>query len=411
MKTLKRKNKTKQYLVRSGLILVSLVIAFASVPNLNNPVSADQYDEKIKSLQEDIKKYQAEQDKLSKQAITLESTLAQLSSQASAIQAQIDISQAKYNKLVAQIKETEKDIKNHKDALGITIADLYVGDNITPIEMLASSSTIGDYLDKQEIKNSVRDELTSAISKIKALKKKLDAEKKDVAKTLSDQKNQKIALVTKQDEQQNLLNRTKGDEAQYQALISNSLSAIAEARAIQAALRSRGDRTGGYTLLDGGLLSSYITDSRYGSWNDYSCPMGGYVGGQYLEFASTKGSDGNGGDNRGYGCRQCASYVAWKINQATGFYPEWGNAQDFDNYAVAKFGYSGNAPRAGSIAVMDEGTYGHVAWVETDPYVNNEGRTVIQVSQYNWNFGTGWGMYSLMELSVNFFDYYVQIVK
>ncbi len=401
----------KNNFTKLGLIIISLVIAFAGVPMLNQPVYADQYDEKIKALEQDIAKYQNEQAKLAEQAITLENTIATLNSQASAIQAQIDISQAKYNKLVAEIKQTEKDIQDNKDALGITIADLYVGDNITPIEMLASSSSISEYMDKQEYKSSVRDQLTSTISQVKELKIKLEKQKNDISKTLADQKSQKTALVTKQSEQQNLLSRTKGDEAQFQSLISDSLSAIAEARAIQAALRSRGDRTGGYTVLSGGLLSNYVTDSRFGSWNDYNCPMGGYVGGQYLEFASTIGSDGIGGDNRGYGCRQCASYVAWKIYNATGFYPSWGDAHYFDNYAVEKFGYSGNVPRAGSIAVMDEGYYGHVAWVETDPYVNNSGQTVIQVSQYNWNYGSGWGMYSVMELSVNFFDYYVQIVR
>lgn len=388
----------KKNILRSGLIIVCLVIAFAGIPMLDQPVSADQYDDKIKALQEDIAKYQSEQDKLAKQAVTLESTLAQLNSQAAAIQAQIDISQAKYNKLVLQIKETEKDIQDNKDALGVTIADLYVGDNITPIEMLASSQTISDYLDKQEYKNSVRDELTATISKVKELKKKLETQKKDVAKTLEDQKSQKATLVAKQNEQQNILDQTRGDEAKFQELIGDSEAEIAEAKAIQAAIRARLNNTGGYLLIDSGLLSDY-------PWNASNCPMWG--------FLSTGGADGNGGDGYGYGCRQCASYVAWRFAKETGIYPSWGNAWQFTAGATS-LGYQEGAAQAGSIAVMDPATagnvyYGHVAWVETDPYVNSIGQTVIQVSQYNYDFGWGYGMYSRMELSVNAFDHYIHI--
>ena len=40
--------------------------------------------------------------------------------------AQVDLSQAKYDKLVNDITETEKQIAENKDALGQIIADMYV---------------------------------------------------------------------------------------------------------------------------------------------------------------------------------------------------------------------------------------------------------------------------------------------
>ena len=47
---------------------------------------------------------------------------------------------------------------------------------------------------------------------------------------------------------------------------------------------------------------------------------------------------------------------------------------------------------------------GHVAWVEA---VNGDG--TIVVSQYNYNYGAGWGMYSEMRLSASVFSEYVYI--
>jgi len=378
-------------IAKTVLILSIILIAVAVPLQMTQKASADQYDDKINALQQDIAKYQAEGARLNSEAATLQSALAQLSNEKSAIQAQVDISQAKYDQLVQQIIDTEKQIKDNQDALGKTIADLYVDDKISPIEMLASSENIGDYLDKQEYRSSVRNELTSTITKIKELKKSLDTKKAEVEKVLIDQKSQRDQLIAKEGEKQNLLQKTQGQEAGYQQLISNSQAAIAEAKATQALLNSRFNSNGGFTLIDGGSLGAY-------PWNYSNCPMSGYL--------STGGADGNGGDGHGYGCRQCASYVAWKIAKETNVYYSWGNAVNFTANAIAA-GYVEGPPQAGSIAVMDPGkagqSYGHVAWVEA------AGGGMVTISQYNYDYGDGYGMYSMMTLSDGAFDHYIKI--
>lgn len=413
MKINLKETKIAKLSFKVALVLTALVMA-AVVPMqvMNKPVLADQYDTKIAALQADIAQYQAESERLSQEAITLQSTLNQLSAQKSAIQAEIDVSQAKYDQLTQQITETEKKIQDNKDALGVTMADMYVDGKITPLEMLASSKNIGDYLDKQEYQSSISDQLSTTIAEIKQLKETLVSQKAEVESVLADQKQQKESLAAKASEQQALLDETHGSEAAYQDLISDRLSDIEAARAEQAAMRNRGNSTGGYSIVDGGLRSDYITDNSFGMWTDYNCKMGGYVAGYgYLAYASNGGIDGNGSDGRGYGCRQCASYVAWRIYKETGIYYSWGDAQNFDDYARSIYGSGDNQPRAGSVAVMHFGSFGHVAWVEKGPYVNSDGKTVILVSQYNWDYGQGYGMYSEMELSPGAFDSYVQVVK
>ncbi len=385
-------------IARLALVGLSVLIAVAIPIQMSHKVQADEYDDKINALQQDIAKFKAEGDRLNGEAATLKSALGQISTQKSAIQAQIDINQVKYDQLIVQISDTEKKITDNQDALGTTIADLYVDDKISPIEMLASSKNISDYLDKQEYRSSVRSELTSTISKIKDLKKTLESDKVAVEKVLTDQKSQRDSLVAKEGEQQSLLQKTQGEEAGYQQLISNSQSAIAEAKATQILVNSRFNSNGGYTLIDSGSMGGY-------PWNGSNCPMWGYL--------STGGSDGNGNDggadsvgSDGYGCRQCASYVAWKIAKETGKYYSWGNAVDFTGNAIAA-GYIEGPAQAGSIAVMDPGkagqSYGHVAWVEAASV------GMVTISQYNYDYGAGYGMYSLMTLSENAFDHYIQI--
>ena len=378
-------------IAKIALVIVSLMAVVAIPIQMSQKVSADEYDDRINALQQDIIKYQAEGARLNSEAATLQSALAQIINQKSAIQTQIDLSQAKYDQLVVQITDTEQKILDNQNALGKTIADLYVDDKISPIEMLASSKNIGDYMDKQEYRSSVRNELTATISKIKDLKKQLDTDKVEVEKILADQKSQRDSLVAKENEHQNLIQKTQGQEAGYQQLISNSQAAIAEAKATQILVNSRFNSNGGFTLINAGSLGDY-------PWNYSNCPMIGYL--------STGGSNGNGGDGYGYGCRQCVSYVAWKIAKETGKYYSWGSAVNFTANAVGE-GYVEGPAQAGSIAVMDPGkagqSYGHVAWVES------AGGGMVTISQYNYDYGDGYGMYSVMTLSEGAFDHYVKI--
>jgi len=368
---------------------ISALLVIGTLP-LVKPVAADEYDVKIAALTRDMARYQAEADRLNSEAATLANAVAQITNEKNALQAQINLNQAQYDKLVVDITATEKEIKENQDALGTTIADLYVDDEISPIEMLASSTNIGDFLNKQEFRNSVKDQLSGTIKKVKTLKEQLNTQKTEVDKVLTQQKGARDSLQAKENEQASLLAQTQNDEAGYQNLIKNSAQQIAEAKAIQAVLRARTNSTGGYQIIDAGSLSAY-------GWNDATCPMVGYL--------SSGGANGSGGDGYGYGCRQCASYVAWRVAKETGIYYRWGNGGDFARNAInAGYQNLGRNPQPGSLAVI-LGNPGHVAWVEA---VSPDGAHVT-VSQYNYNYGSGWGMYSQMVLSTNFFDQYVKI--
>ncbi len=380
---------SKSRTIKWGLaVFAVLIVAAAAIVWVNRPVSADQYDDKIRALQADMSRFQSEADRLNSEATTLATALAQITNEKNALQSQVDLSQAQYDKLVIQIADTEKQIAENQDALGTTIASLYVDDNISPIEMLASSKDIGEFLNKQEYRNSIKNELSSTITRVQDLKVQLGEQKATVEKVLNEQKVARDELASKEAQQASLVAQTRNDEAAYQGLIKNSSAQIAEARAAQAALRARSNSTGGYTLVEAGSLGSY-------PWNSSNCPM--------MSWYSTGGQDGNGGDGRGYGCRQCASYVAWKIANEIGVYYRWGNGGQFAQAAInAGYQNLGRSPQPGSIAVM-WGNPGHVAWVEAV-----SGNQVL-VSQYNYDYGAGYGMYSQMWLSSGFFDQYVKI--
>jgi len=375
---------------KSLIILAVITMAFIAPFQSVQPVLADKYDDQINALQQDINKFNAQAAALKAQANSYQSAVGQLQAEAGVIQAQIELSQTRFDQLTAQIADTEKKITENRNALGITIANLYVDEKISPLEMLASSKNISDYLDKQEYRNSVRDELTSTIKEIKDLQTQLTQQKTDVERALGDQTNSRNALVAKQNEQQDLLNQTQGQEAAFQQLIGVNRQKQADLQAQQQiAIAAAISSSGGATLLQSGAAADY-------PWGPANCQMVGSY--------SSGGSNGSGGDGYGYGCRQCVSYTSWRVARETGYYPvNWGDATNVPSSARASGYRTGFSPAVGSLAVI-HGNPGHVAWVDA---VNGDGTLIV--SQYNYNYGAGWGLFSQMRMSASVFDEYVYI--
>ena len=378
---------SKKFKTRAGLVLVAIVIAAAVPLGYAKVANADDYDAKIAALQREIDNYQAAAQQLGSQADSLQKELDGIKNQMAQLQTQIDLNQAKYDQLVVQIENTKKEIATNRDALGEVLADLSIEGNISTLEMLASSKNISDYVDKQTYQSSMRDQLKSTISRINTLKKELESQKVQTETILANQKRDQAALDAARAKQQQLVDATRGQEAEYQNLRNKSKAEQQSVMAAQQeAIRRASAGNGGVRFVGGG-------DGGY-PWGPGNCPMSGMF--------STGGADGNGGDGWGYGCRQCASYAAWKIGQRTGVIPtNLGNANNFPGALSGR--PQGYTARANSVGVIMDGAYGHVVWVETDPDASG----FITVSQYNANYGGGWGNFSRVRVHQSTYDKFI----
>jgi surface antigen/peptidoglycan hydrolase CwlO-like protein len=385
-------------LVARSLLVTMTILMVLTVPLTASPrVSADQFDDQIKALQREIDAYEAKARNLQTHADSLQVQLNVLTSEKRQIQAQISLNQAKSNKLKQQIKATEQTIKDNKEALGQTLASLYIEDKISPLEMLASSKNIGDYVDKQEYRSSIREQLSKTIDKIQTLKASLVQQKVAVERVLGDQTNARNALSAKEAQQQGLLTATRGEENAYQQLSAESNAKKLEVqKQQQAAIEEAMRQANG-----GGPVNILPGDPNKGGYPwEQGCTVDGNA-------VSHGGANGNGGDPLGYGCRQCTSYAAWKIIQKTGYEPMyWGNANMWPGSAQAAGFTTGNTPRVGSVGIISAGQYGHVVFVEA---VNDNG--TVDVSQYNYYNagGSGWGHYSKMRVSSSTYDTYIYL--
>lgn len=340
---------------------MAAVVAGTGIFQTAGTVFARDYEAEIRAKQQEADKYNSEATRLGEMASTLEEELGRLTAQVNALQDQITASQKKIDELKAEIAKNKQAIEKNRKTMGQILSDIYVDDEISPLEMLASSENIGDFIDKQEQRSSLQTSLNEKIKEIKTLQRKLEENKASVERTLKDQEAQKAQLAAKQAEQAKLVNDTKNDQAAYSSLASQRNGEIAKLRQEQAAQNLRS--------FNGSVPSGSPGGGGYpGVWAN--APLDAYV------------------DPWGLYTRQCVSYVAWKIHSTGRYVPHFngaGNANQWPSTAARHGIPSGSTPRAGAAAVVMGGYYGHVMYVES---VNGDG--TITVSDYN----LGWdGLY------------------
>lgn len=371
MRKMKHRSTTpaKSLTTKASLIAAAVLMAGSTPVALSSVAVARDYDAEIRAREQEASKYSNEAMKLGDVASSLEAALKDLRAQADAIQQSINQNEQKLAKLKKEIADNEKRITDNRDTLGQLLADMYVDDQITPLEMLASSKNLGDYIDKQEYRNSIQSALSQKIDAINKLQRKLEDQKKQVETVLKEQQVQREALNAKQQEQAKLIAETRNDEENYRKLAQQRNAEISNLREQQraanlAALQSAGKSSGG---------------SNSGA-NTGAAGPGLAIGGGYPAQWANAAQDSI-IDPWGMYNRECVSYVAFRISNSGRHMPYWGGRGDAKQWpsSARQDGIpTGSTPKAGAAAVLYGGPYGHIMYVEA---VNGDG--TINVSDYN----------------------------
>jgi peptidoglycan hydrolase CwlO-like protein len=361
----------------SFLIIMSLIISFGTVFAYSPIAKADTISDlqsKLNSIQKNIDKQTAILKQKQAEKNTLENKIAQSNTQIyqtqlkiNQTQTEIGLTQSEINKLVEDIKTKENEIKSEKEKMAKAAIVLYQEQDRSMIEIMLSSNSINEVIDRTEYLNAVQKKIDDSMAQITKIKVGLENNKKDQElkqTTLESEKGkllaQKSGLNAQKNELNSLLAQTKGEEAKYQTIVDqikkekNSVD-----NSLRLALLAAAQEKGG---LGGGGSS------------------GGYP--SYLLNAAQDTVV----DPWGFLNRECTSYAAWKWNNVYG--RPWyrgtgpagtGNAKNWASILASRNGYSwGYEPRVSSIAVWEGGSYGHVAIVEK---INTDG--TFNVSEYN----------------------------
>jgi len=355
------------------LLSIAVVVAAAILVPL---VRADQFDEQIAQLRDQNSAAQGALNSLQDQASSYQDAINILNQQIGAIQSAIAANEAQQADLQRQITEDQEKIDQQKSVLGNDLKTVYISGQLTPVEMLATSSNLSDYIDKQQAYSKVQDTIQDTLNQITTLQKQLQAKKAEVDQLLASQRSQNDQLTAAENQQAQLLAYNQGQQDAYNSQINANSSKIADLRRQQAILNAKynignfkGDpNNGGYPSAWANAGQDTIIDS----WGMYN--------------------------------RECVSYTAFMVHQDylsgknSRDMPWWGgvgNANQWDDNARAAGIPVDSNPTPGSIAISNAGFYGHAMYVAA---VSND-KSQIYVQQYNqqltgqysegWRYTTG----------------------
>lgn len=307
---------------------------------------------------------------------TLQNAVNTLNQEKLVIEKELEKTEVEHKKLELEIEQTEKSIKDNRRALGATLTQMSLEDDITPLERIAGSENISSALDQFEYQSAVKNSLTKRVGEIKEYKEELEVKRESLEKILVEQRFKRSELAAKEDEQAKLLAETKGEEAQYQAYIGRQQDEISKLNSQIEELRAYNARQAGNQGIN--VPAGVPGGGGYpGQWA--YAPLNAYV------------------DSWGLYSRQCVSYAAWKVWSTGRFVPHFGgrgNAYEWPSTTAAYSIPNGSTPRKGSVAVdpytgcVGGFCYGHVMYVEE---VYPDGR--IRVSDYNYMWDGNYRIY------------------
>lgn len=367
MKNIKKTISSASKATKFGfIVLVSVVTAgtYSMYPGLQS-AEAESSCATIAECNDRISENNAAVADLRSQAVSYQDAITRLQSQINIVQGQIAESKRQQADLEAQIKEAEAQLEQQRGVLFQVIRAMYIDGPVTPIEALATSNDLSEYVNKEEYRRQVQRSVEETMKKIAELQSELSTKKTQVAALLAQQQSQANQLARDRAEQQELVNYNASQQAAFNAETAANKSKLAALIAAQR--RANSSSNSGYSFIRfPGAVKSFDR-------NAYPYKNAGF------SMSTAPGCNDNDGPDRwGYCTRQCVSYTAWAVEASGRSAPlYWGSAKYWDERAVAAGVPVYSTPAPGDIAVSNSGTWGHVMYVE-----KVDGNQ-IYVSQYN----------------------------
>ena len=337
---------------RSVAVLVVGVAFIAASPL----VYAQSLQDQINSLSAQNDQKQQSVNDLQLQATSYQDAINKLQGQIGAIETALGASQAEQARLQQQIEADKQEIAVKKASLAEDVKTMYVDGQMSTIEELASSKNLSDYVDKEEYRTSVQNQLNAKIQEVADLQAKLESQKQQVDQLVNTQQQQQAKLDSDKAQKNQLLGYNQSQQSNYNAQIASNSKKISALEAEQAAINAASSRSdGGYVGPSGGHGGACDKGMGNGGY-----PMSWCNAGQ--DSLITSG---------GFPNRECTSFAYWYFTSMEGKgLSVSGNAKD---WVYTSSRPVTQTPHVGDIFIHTAGAFGHVGivvgisggWVQT----------------------------------------------
>lgn len=363
-----------------GLVIGSVTISA--------PASAAiDYNAEIKRLQAAKDSDATTRTALQNSAQTLEQKITSLQATISLLDTQIQTNQAAQADLTTKIADSKLKIEQEQTSLGKLIRQMYIDDDVSMLEKMASSKNLSDYVEKDEYSRTMQTQVKQTVARISTLKKQQENQKSLVDKLVIDNETMQTQVTAEKQQVSQLLAMNQQQQTVYTQNIAASSTQITSLERQQAEENLRFQREQAALAEAARKKAAAAAQAPTAGGGSAAAPApkavassNRAVNGRAYPYANAVFPNEM-SDQWGMYQRQCVSYTAWAVASSGRHMPYWGgrgNAKQWDDNArAAGIPVDGN-PRSGDVAVSNRGTYGHVMYVDS---VNGDGS--INISQYN----------------------------
>ena len=233
------------------LFLIIAIIALGAafgfththITNAADDAHVSELQSQIQKLEEQIRQIQQQQDQYRQnlngtqaQAKTLQSKISDLNGQIRYLEGQINLTNTQIQKTSAEIEETQGTIgvtsnKINTQKLAIAQSILYLArqDDESLVVSLLKNDNISDFLRQEQYVHTVSEsllglvaDLSKAKSDLESQKQNLEGKKGELENFKRQQGGQQSALTQTKNDTNSLLKSTKGQEAKYQAMLTDT---------------------------------------------------------------------------------------------------------------------------------------------------------------------------------------------
>lgn len=344
-----------------ALLGLALVFAVSTVAAPSQAVAQPSMQDQIRALERENAQNRSMLSDLMEVATSYENAIEELQKQINQLQQQINENEAQKGKLEAEIVQLENDLNLQRRVLGENIKAMYVGGEMTTIEMLATSKDLSDFVDKETYRSAVQRKIQDTMERIELLQNQLFEKKQEIEALLQSLRAKRETVSRARAEQASLLAMNQQQQSEFNRKTRNNQEKIAELQRKIEEQRHLNSRT---TYTDGGIYFIRFP----GQVNDFN--PNNY---EYKHYGFSMRSEGCGYydpntgqtdsvDRWGYCTRQCVSFTAWAVLASGRSAPMYyGNAKNWVNEAPESYIY--RTPKVGDIAITTGGTYGHAMYV------------------------------------------------
>ncbi len=199
-------------------------------------VSADRYSDEIRELEQRNEQREQHVDELLVLANSIQEAVSELEAHIARLQAKIIENKARSADLKIQITEAEIELAHQKDVLGQNIKAMYLENEISTLEMLATSKDLSQFVDKQQYRDVVKSKIKAQVDAITELRLQLQAQKEEVESLIKQDEELRSQIAQQKAEQNRLLQLNQAEQSDFNQKIANDNQKIKELRAAQAAM-------------------------------------------------------------------------------------------------------------------------------------------------------------------------------